>query len=115
MLLSRPDTETTILRAKGQLYVEQGIYYSNLYTLKSINKTFEPIAVTFKIKEFPSAKIRMVGADLSLSPQGLAQGAMFIDIPKVHYRAPGIPISIEVYAQGKKVETITTRFTGPNQ
>lgn len=115
LLLSRPDTETTILRAKGQLYTEQGIYYSNLYTLKSINKTFEPVEVTFKIKEFPSAKIRMVGSNLSLSPQGLAQGAMFVDIPKVHYQAPGMKISIEVYAKGKKVETISTRFTGPNQ
>ncbi len=115
MLFSRPDTETTLLRAKGQLYMEQGAYYANLYTLKSINKTFEAIDVRFAVKDMPAARIRMVGADLHLQPQGLAQGAMFVDIPKALYRAPGMKLQVEVYVGDKKVETLTTRFTGPNQ
>jgi cytochrome c oxidase accessory protein FixG len=61
LLVTRSDVETTILRSYGTLYQEQeDNHFTNLYTFKVLNKTFDEIPVRFELIE-PVGSITISG------------------------------------------------------
>ncbi len=115
LMVIRPDTETNILRARGLDYqTTEDDRIKNLYTFKSLNKTFYPKEISFKLVGIEGT-IEMVGNDMILEPQSLAQGGLFVVIPKEAIKNATEKISIEVISDGEVLETLKVGFTGPVQ
>jgi cytochrome c oxidase accessory protein FixG len=111
-LISRSDTETTILRTPGMMYQENADgTISNLYNYKVNNKTFKDIDVTFKVIEVP-ATIKIIGkTDVKVAKETSSQGTMFIYIKPTDLHKRSTKIKIGVYNQdGELLETVKTSF-----
>jgi len=115
-LLSRADTETTILRTPGVLYQENADgTISNLYNFKVNNKTHKDLLIHFKVDDIP-ANIKVIGMDSIVSKkEGAAQGSMFIYIRPEDLHKRSTKLKIEVTSEGKVLETVKTSFLAPAQ
>ncbi|MBE2245898.1 MAG: cytochrome c oxidase accessory protein CcoG [Candidatus Competibacteraceae bacterium] len=112
LILSRTDTETTLVRAIGQLYQElPNGNISNLYSIQVINKTFTPITVQFRIKNHSGQITRPDKIDIS--GQSIAQDVLLIEIPSGDIRQMKTPLQIEIIQNGRVIETVSTNFLAP--
>jgi cytochrome c oxidase accessory protein FixG len=113
-LISRNDTESTILRTPGVMYQENPDgTVSNLYNFKVNNKTHQDLPIQFKVKDL-NARIKIIGLDTVISKkESSAQGSMFIFIPPSELKKRSTKIKIEVYSNGRLLETVKTSFLGP--
>ncbi len=113
-LISRSDTETTVLRTPGVMYQEnQDGSISNLYNFKISNKTHQDLPLHFEVLN-ANAHIQMIGDGKIVSPrEGSAQGTFFIHIfPKdIHTRSTKLKVG--VYSDKELIETIKTTFLAP--
>ncbi len=113
MLLGRSDIEATILRAPGVLYQEMADgYISNLYTVKIVNKTFKKLPVEFRLKSLPG-RINVVGSKLVVPPDGLAESALFVELPRDQIHSENAKVTIEVLSGGKVLDEVKTTFIAP--
>ncbi len=112
-LILRSDVETTVLRTSGMLFQEQSDgRISNLYNFKIVNKTFEEKHLTFKLEDF-EGDFKFIGdSDLIIKGQGLREGEFFLIIEKKNIKKRSSKIKIGVYENGKKIETVKTKFLG---
>lgn len=115
LMIARSDTETTLLRAKGQLYsiTEEG-NIRNLYTIRSINKSFSSKEVSFRLKE-PSngGNVLLIGSEMKLDAQEQKMGGLFIELNPTQITNSRMKVVIEVVANGKVEQTIKTTFDAP--
>lgn len=110
LVATREDIEVNILRTPGMLYQDQpndGI--SNLYNFNIVNKTFEPIMVTLKIKNL-NAEIKMLGNDLNLKPSEVEEGKFMIIADKKVFSKLNTQVFIGVYRNGTEVTSFKTSF-----
>ena len=110
LVATREDIEVNILRTPGMLYQDQpndGI--SNLYNFNIVNKTFEPILVTLKIKNL-NAEIKMLGNDLNLKPSEVEEGKFMIIADKKVFSKLNTQVVIGVYRNGTEVTSFKTSF-----
>ncbi|PWJ59254.1 cytochrome c oxidase accessory protein FixG [Dyadobacter jejuensis] len=115
-LASRADTQTTLFRAPGTQYIENNdATISNLYTFKIFNKTNHAITPTIKI-DVPGARLQFAGnPDLSLPPTGMAEGTVFIIVPKEALQARKSKLALSVYEGKRKLESFETTFMAPQE
>ncbi len=115
MLFIRSDVEATILRLPGQLYeTRANDVISNVYTFKLINKTtgsFED--VHFKLLSHNGTIESVTHENLTVPEKGLAEGTLFIEIPKAVLKDEKSSVEIGIYSGNKLIETTTTNFMGP--
>jgi len=115
LLFIRSNIEADILRLPGQLYetTEQG-NLSNVYTYKLVNKTTMPMdSLNFKILSH-KGEIKLVrGNYFSVKEAGLAEGTLFIELPKSEVKGEENKIKIGVYSGDKLIEKTSTNFLGP--
>lgn len=115
LMFNRSDVETTILRTPGVLYQETNDgYLTNLYNIKIVNKTFQELPVRIKL-DTPEGRIRMIGGDINVDPDALAESAFFVELPKDKVNLVNTRVHIGVYSGEKKLEDIETSFIGPNR
>ncbi len=115
LLTGRTDIETTIFRTPGVMYTELANgQIRNLYSIKVINKTFEPMPVQLRLKDHAGA-ISMVAGDINLDAQGLAEQAFFIDIPAADLHSAHEHLTVQVVVNGVVHEEIETKFLGPRK
>jgi cytochrome c oxidase accessory protein FixG len=116
MLMIRNDVEARVLRLPGQLYEhKEGTIISNVFTYKLINKTSKDIEnVSFKLTNY-KGEIKLVSTtDSFIVPeQGIAEGTLFIEIDTKDLKGDKNKLKIEVYSDGKLIETTTVNFLGP--
>lgn len=113
LLFTRSDVETTILRSYGTMYQEVGDKrYSNLYTVKVLNKTFDAMPLRFDLLE-PEGKLTKVGDPMLIEGQDRAEGAMFIELTKGVLTGTETKLKIAVYSGDRHLETVKTSFMGP--
>ncbi len=113
LMAGRADIETSILRTPGVMYQEiDGDLIRNLYSLKIINKTFEPMPIALVLKDHPGT-ITMVGGEINLPEQGLAEQAFFVDIPRKALHSAHEELTIQVLAGSTVMEEVETKFLGP--
>jgi cytochrome c oxidase accessory protein FixG len=114
LLLSRSDVEATILRTPGMLFQEQpDNCVSNLYNIKLINKTRNEMPVVLKM-ESDSGQIKMVGRDkINVSKENMANSEFFIILDRRKIKKRKTKLSIGIYSNGKKLQTVETSFLGP--
>ena len=115
MLFLRSDVEATILKLPGQLYeAKTNNMISNVYTFKLINKTTGSFDdVHFKLLSH-DGKIESVTHEKVLIPEkGLAEGTLFIEIPKAILAGEKNEVEIGIYSGKKLLEKTSTNFYGP--
>jgi len=114
LLSMRPDTETSILRQPGTLYQTlPNNQYSNIYEIKVINKTFEPITYEVRLQN-PDGELTPLGNISKVPPQGSTQGRLLIKLSEEQLTGSQTELIFSVYANGEQVETITSGFIGPD-
>ncbi|MEN8858405.1 MAG: cytochrome c oxidase accessory protein CcoG [Flavobacteriaceae bacterium] len=115
MLFLRNDVEANILRLSGQLYeTKDNNIIRNVYTYNVINKTSNDIEeVSFKLLSHDGVIKLVSNPTFTIIKQGLAEGSLFIDLPKSELKRDNIKLRIGVYSKGKLIETTTTNFLGP--
>ncbi len=113
LLVTRPDVETSILRTPGILYQElPGGRYSNLYTLKIVNKTRKHLDLNFKLENM-EGEIKAVGKTPDIMPKAIAEGALFIILHQKQLTNRKTTLKIGVYEGEECIETVKTTFISP--
>ena len=113
LLLGRTDVEAIILRTPGMLFQEvDENTVSNLYNYQVINKTNNEMPIEFKLSG-DVGTIRLVGAAPVAPGTEVAEGALFIEMPKSALKGRKNKLTIEVYSEGELVDKATTNFLGP--
>ena len=113
-LISRKDTETTMLRTPGILYqVNPGGTISNLYNYKVNNKTHRELHIQFKVIE-SNATIKLIGdGKVFCKKESAAVGTLFIYINQKDIQKRSTKLKIGIYDDGKLLETTKTTFLAP--
>lgn len=113
MLTLRTDTETTIFREPGTLYQElPDNMYSNIYELRVLNKTFDEIDFELRL-ENPEGEIVSLGAVKNVPAQNSAEGRLLVKLSEQQLTGSQTELTFGVYANGEKIETVTSGFLGP--
>jgi len=112
LIATRADVGATILRTPGMLYQENGDNISNLYNYKVINKTSKDMPLEFRLLD-GEGQLRMVGEVPHAAPAGVAEGAMFIELPRSSLKTKKTDVKVGIYSDGKLVRTVKTGFVGP--
>ncbi|WP_235942523.1 cytochrome c oxidase accessory protein CcoG [Salinimicrobium oceani] len=115
MLFIRADIEATVLRLPGQLYeVQANDHISNVYTFKLINKTTTSFQkVHFELLSHAGSIESVTHEDILVPEKGLAEGTLFIEIPKALLKGEKNNVEIGIYSGEKLIETTSTNFMGP--
>lgn len=115
LLAFRSDTETTILRTRGQLYQtisENKI--SNLYNVDVVNKTYHDLPLELKIKTI-RGEIKYVGNELNhVKRDSIVTAEFFLILPESEITGLKTPVVLQVISNGKVLEEVKTNFLGPS-
>jgi polyferredoxin len=116
LLFTRTESDTTFLRAPGALFQElPANKISNLYTVKTINKSGRDLNVEFRLEDFPGT-LQVMGSGALLVPkERIAQSSVLIAVDKAALVAPKTKVRIGVYGNGRRLETVNTTFVGPRK
>jgi polyferredoxin len=114
LIFSRADVEATLLRASGSLFQQMPDgHFSNLYTLKVVNKTSHDIPVQLKL-ESPAGSLEVMGqGTITVPSQKLSEYSVLIELDQTAMKSGTTPLIIGVYAGDKKIQTLKTAFVGP--
>lgn len=115
LMTMRTSLETTILRERGTLYQElPNNEYSNIYELKVINKTFDPIDYELVLLE-PAGEVVSLGTVTSVDGQSLAKGRFMVRLEESSMAGMQTNLRFSVRSNGEEIEQITTGFLGPSK
>jgi hypothetical protein len=113
LVFTRSDVEATLLRAPGALFQQTSSgEIENLYTLKVVNKTSHDIPLELKLENVKGT-LKLMGGALIVPKEQLAQTPVLIALAPEKLTAGRAKLSIGIYADGKRVETVETVFIGP--
>jgi polyferredoxin len=113
MVFTRSDVEATLLRAPGALFQQMPDgRYSNLYTVKVVNKTSRPIPVDLRLEQ-KQGRLQVLGGDITVAPEKLAETSVLIELDPAEMRPGTTPLQVGVYSEGHRLQTIKTSFIGP--
>jgi cytochrome c oxidase accessory protein FixG len=113
-VITRSDVETTVLKVPGTLYQREPGLITNLYNIEFVNKTFGELKLEVKLQSPKNAKIFKVDGKAVVVPaEGLTKGVYFIKIPDTDINNARTVVTLGVYADGKKLETVKVKFIGP--
>lgn len=113
MIFTRADFEATVLRAPGSMFqkMEDG-HYSNLYTIRVVNKTSRELPVELHLENLPG-HILVMGDKLVVPPQQLLEDSILIELDPGAMKPGTTRVEVGVYSNGRKLQTINTAFIGP--
>lgn len=117
MLSTRNIVETTVLRARGQLYheLDNGVI-RNLYTIQINNKSLETRQFSIRLMDDDKkGALTLIGnGQLRVEGGGKIDGAMFIDIPRDRLAKMKSDLEIGIFTEdGHLIETVGTTFVRP--
>ncbi len=113
LLATRNIIETTILRAPGLMYQEnKDNTISNLYNVQVVNKSYDEMPLTFRLKG-GKGQIKMVGNAMNVISSEVAESSFFVFIPENLLKESSVKIEIEVLSDGKVIDLVRTKFQGP--
>jgi cytochrome c oxidase accessory protein FixG len=113
LLFTRSDVQTTILRAQGALFQKMpNGRYSNLYTVRVVNKTSREIPIELKL-ENSAGSLQVMGQAIVAPPQKSAETSMLIELEPAAMKPGTTPVLVGVYSQGRRIELLKTGFIGP--
>lgn len=114
LLISRKDVDGTILRAGGMLYQERGTdSISNLYTIKTINKTVKDLNLVLKLENMAGSIQNVGGENIITKREGQGQHSFFIVLPRNGISKRKSELKIALYDGETKITSLKTNFMGP--
>ncbi len=114
LIVTRKYVDTYISRVKGQLYQEvEGDRISNLFDAKIINKTNKDFPVELRVEGLDGTVKLVGGEEFFLKQEAVNEFTFFLELPKSEIHKRSNPISIGVYSDGKRIQTVKTKFLGP--
>ena len=114
MIFTRADFETTILRAPGSLFQKMPDgHYSNLYTVRVVNKTSRDLPVELHLENLPGHILVMGRGGIVVPAQNLVENPVLIEVDPEVMRYGTTPLVIGVYSDGRLLQTVNTAFIGP--
>jgi cytochrome c oxidase accessory protein FixG len=113
ILISRSDIDATILRSPGSNFNkdQQGIV-ANIYSLELVNKTFVPVKYDLKVQA-NKAEIIFIDKDKVVPEGEVVQRAFLLKIPADNIVRNNTKIKLDLYTNGKLLNTFETSFLGP--
>ena len=113
LLFTRSDVQTTMLRAQGALFQKMpNGRYSNLYTVRVVNKTSREIPIELKL-EHSAGSLQVMGQAIVVAPQKSAETSVLIELEPTAMKPGTTSVTVGVYSQGRRLETLKTAFIGP--
>jgi cytochrome c oxidase accessory protein FixG len=114
LLCLRSDVEATVLRAPGALFQQMPDgRFSNLYTLRHINKTSCAMPVELRLED-PAGSLKMMGRDnVIVPPEMLSENSVLIELDPAVMKSGATPLVVGVYSDGRRLQTLKTAFIGP--
>ncbi len=113
LVFTRSDVETTLFRAPGALFQQMPDgHFSNLYTVKVVNKSSHAMPIQFKLENIPG-DLQVMGDNLVVPPRQIAETSVLIDLNRSVMKPAKTALVVGVYSGGKKLETLKTAFIGP--
>jgi polyferredoxin len=113
LIVLRTDTETTVLRTPGMLFQKQPDgRISNLYAVKTVNKTSGDLRIRLELLNV-AGEIKVIGRSMDLKAGELAQGEMFVILPKDQLKGMKTKVIIGVFQGDRLLEKVSTSFVGP--
>jgi cytochrome c oxidase accessory protein FixG len=113
LVFTRSDVQTTLLRAPGAMFQQMPDgHYSNLYTIKVVNKTAREMPIQLKLENLPG-DVEVMGKAIVVAPRQLAETSVLIELDKSVMHSGTTPLVIGVYSGDRKIETLKTAFIGP--
>ncbi|MBU1099272.1 MAG: cytochrome c oxidase accessory protein CcoG [Bacteroidetes bacterium] len=112
MMINRNNYEISLLRTPGLLSQPQlDNKISNLYDLKVVNKTFEPLQLRVELVK-PFGEIKVLGSDLLIEPQATEKAKLLVVLSLDIIKSLKTELEINVYSNNELTETIKTSFLG---
>ncbi|MEI8042196.1 MAG: cytochrome c oxidase accessory protein CcoG [Verrucomicrobiota bacterium] len=113
LLFTRSEVQTLVLRAQGALFQKMpNGHYSNLYTVRVVNKTSREIPIELKL-ENDIGSLTVMGGDIIVAPQKQAETSVLIELNPSAMKPGTTPVVVGVYSQGRRLERLVTAFIGP--
>jgi cytochrome c oxidase accessory protein FixG len=115
LLVMRSETETLVLRQSGTLYQElQNGWYSNIYTVKILNKTLLDKSVEIRLLEPADGELQNLATPEILPGFEYIQGRLLVKLPKSAMQGTSTDIKFGIFDEnGELIETTTSGFIGP--
>jgi cytochrome c oxidase accessory protein FixG len=115
LVFTRSDVETTLLRAPGGLFQQMPDgRYSNLYTVKVVNKTNREMPVSLRLENV-KGDLQVMGPPLVVPPQQLSEASILIELDRGSMKPGLTQFAVGVYSQGRRIQTLKTSFIGPRE
>lgn len=114
-LFTRSEIETTVLKVPGTTFqrTEEGLI-SNLYNIEFVNKSFDDIVLEIRIENPGNAVLEKVGDKSIVVPkEGLLKSVFFVKMHPSQIVAAKTAVTLGVYRDGKRLESIKTKFISP--
>ncbi len=113
LIALRSDTDSTLLRTPGMLFQQrQDGRISNLYAIKTVNKTQTDLPLRLELID-KVGEVQLVGKDLNVKAGELAQGELFIILPKEELEGMKTKVVVGIYSGERLLEKVKTSFVGP--
>jgi cytochrome c oxidase accessory protein FixG len=114
LFMNRSQVEVLVLHTPGTIFQErtEGII-SNLYNYQLINKTGEVFELEFRMVNIDGTLEIIGGEKPKTVPNGVSEGALFINIPKETLQTRTTKIELEVYNDDVLIDRVSTKFLGP--
>ena len=113
LLFTRSEVQTLVLRAQGALFQKMpNGHYSNLYTIRVVNKTSREIPIELKLEKV-AGSLTVIGGEIVVQPQKQAETSVLIELEPSAMKSGTTPVVVGVYSRGRLLETRATAFIGP--
>jgi cytochrome c oxidase accessory protein FixG len=113
LILSRKDFQTTLIRQRGSTYqMDEKGHITNIYEVNLLNKTHQSFKVSFRL-ENKHGEIQTVKEKLILQPETELKDRLIIRYPRTYIGNGSKKIKVLIYGNGKKIQTVKTKFIGP--
>jgi polyferredoxin len=113
-LVTRSDVETTILKVSGTLYQREPGVITNLYNVEFVNKTFDELQLQIRVESPSFATIHKAdGKPIIVPAEGMIKSVYFIKIPDANVTNARTVVTLGIYQNGKRIETVKAKFIGP--
>jgi cytochrome c oxidase accessory protein FixG len=113
LLLTRKDFETEIMRQRGSTYtITSDGLITNIFDLNILNKTHDNFTLALKCNE-PGVKIEPVNKKIILKSGQQLEERILIKAANRKFTDGVLEIKIQVFGNGRLIETKKTKIIGP--
>ena len=113
LILTREDFQTTLIRQRGSTYqMDEHGHITNIYEVNLLNKTHQSFKVSFRLENH-HGEIQTVREKLVLQPETELKERLIIRYPRTYIGNGSKKIKVYIYGNGKKIQTVKTKFIGP--